>query len=449
MNAITPTLTASAGQRQDGALAMKKRIGMLILSLAMLTHSAFATEPEQVAARLLDHLEAERIAEAEAMFTPQMAQAVPAESLSTLWNSLGTLKSRGQPATSAHEDMQLVLVPLQFSSGRFVAQVVVDKQERIAGLMLRPAAPEKAAPPPADASYHDIDFVIPQARGALPGTLSLPNGEGPFPAVVLVHGSGPQDRDETIGPNRPFLDVARGLAAQGIAVLRYDKRSYARPQDLNGDFSIDDETTDDAVAALAALGADRRIDSKRLFVLGHSQGAMLAPRIAQRSPDVRGAVLWAAPARSLLQIIPEQTRRLLAVDGQLGPKAEEQLAVLDTQIAAALGDQEVEASKLPLGVPQSFWKSIEAVDARSDARTLRKPLLLLHGGRDFQVAATDWCMWNESLEGQREAQLKKYPALNHLGIAGDGPASPQEYMQPGHVDAVLINDVARWVKAQK
>ncbi len=434
-------------QRQDGAITLKKRIGMLILSLTMLIHSAVAAEPDQVATRLLDHLEAARIAEAEAMFTPQMAQAVPAESLSTLWNSLGTLKRRGQASTSNHEDMQLVLVPLQFSNGRFVAQVVVDKQEKVAGLMLRPAAPEKAPPPPANANYHDIDFVIPQARGALPGTLSLPNGEGPFPAVVLVHGSGPQDRDETVGPNRPFLDIARGLAAQGIAVLRYDKRSYVRPQDLDGDFNIDDETTDDAVAALAALGADRSIDGKRLFVLGHSQGAMLAPRIAQRSPDLRGAVLWAAPARSLLQIIPEQTRRLLSVDGQLGAKAEEQLAMLDTQIAAALGDREVEASKLPLGVPQSFWKSIEAVDARSDARSLRKPLLLLHGGRDFQVTATDWRMWNESLEGGREVELKEYPALNHLGIAGDGPASPQEYMQPGHVDPVMISDLARWLKA--
>ncbi|PZT43430.1 hypothetical protein A7X92_14375 [Stenotrophomonas maltophilia] len=422
---------------------------MLILSLTMLVHSAVAAEPEQVVARLLDHLEAGRIAEAEAMFTPQMAEAVPAESLSTLWNSLGTLKSRGLAAISTHEGMQLVLVPLQFSNGRFVAQVVVDKQEKVGGLMLRPAAPEQAAPAPANASYHEIDFVVPQARGALPGTLSLPKGEGPFPAVVLVHGSGPQDRDETVGPNRPFLDVARGLAAQGIAVLRYDKRSRARPQDLNGDFSIDDETTDDAVAALTALGADRSIDGKQLFVLGHSQGAMLAPRIAQRSPEVRGVVLWAAPARSLLQIIPEQTRRLLSVDGQLGPKAEEQLAMLDTQIAAALGDQEVEASKLPLGAPQSFWKSIEAIDARGDARSLRKPLLLLHGGRDFQVTAIDWRMWNESLEGQQEVQLREYSALNHLGIAGDGPASPQEYMQPGNVDPVMISDLARWLKAQK
>src|SRR5690606_19348563 len=127
---------------------------------------------------------------------------------------------------------------------------------------------------------------------ALPGTLALPKGKAPgagFPAVVLVHGSGPQDRDETVGANRPFLDIARGLAAQGIAVLRYDKRTQARPQDFAaGDYTVDDETTNDAITAVAALGAAEGIDPDRIHVLGHSQGAMLAPRIAAHSGHVAG-----------------------------------------------------------------------------------------------------------------------------------------------------------------
>ncbi len=160
-------------------------------------------------------------------------------------------------------------------------------------------------------------------------------------------------------------------------------------------------------------------------------------------------ILWATPARSLLQLLPEQNRRLLTVDGQLSPEAQAQLKALDTQIAAAQGEPNVAASELPLGVPQSFWKSIEAVDARRDAKALGKPVLLLHGGRDFQVTATDWQLWHEALDGHREAQLKEYPALNHLGIAGSGPASVQEYSQSGHVDPQLIGDVAHWVKAQQ
>ncbi|WMJ68302.1 alpha/beta fold hydrolase [Stenotrophomonas sp. 24(2023)] len=428
---------------------MNARHRLLALALAATSGGALAAEPQQVATQLLDHLQAGRIADAEAMFTPPMAAAVPAEKLQGLWQSLGELQQRGVARSREQQGVHLVEVPLRFASGAMIAQVAVDGQDKVAGLLLRPAPPDKAPPPPADARYAEVDFSVPQVRGALPGTLAVPKGKGPFPAVVLVHGSGPQDRDETIGANRPFLDVARGLATRGIAVLRYDKRSFARPQDFRGDFTADDETTDDAVAALAALAADPRIDGRRVFVMGHSQGGMLAPRIASRWPQARGAILWAAPARTLLQLLPEQNRHLLAVNGQTGPEAQARLKALDAQIAAALGPAKVPAAQLPMGVPQSYWKSIEAVDARADAKALRKPLLLLQGGRDFQVTATDWQLWQQALAGQPGAALKDYPALNHLGIAGTGAGSLQEYSRPGHVDAQLIADVAHWVEVQR
>lgn len=423
---------------------------LLMLGLTLLACPAIAADPQQVANRLLDHLQAGQTTDAEAMFTAQMAEAVPAEKLGTLWNSLGTLQERGTAQVSTQQGLQLVVVPLQFSSGGVVAQVAVDAQDKVAGLMLRPAAAEKAAPPPADARYSEVEFSVPQARGALPGTLALPKGKGPFPAIVLVHGSGPQDRDETIGGSRPFLDVARGLAAQGIAVLRYDKRTLTRPQDFANDhFTVDDETTLDAVAALTAVAADPRIDRSHVFVMGHSQGGMLAPRIASRWPQARGAILWAAPARTLLELLPEQNRYLMALDGSISAPEQAFLDRLDAQIAAARSDAPAPASELPLGVPQSFWKSVEAVNARGDAQALHKPLLMLHGGRDFQVPDADWTLWQKALAGRSDVQWQAYPALNHIGIAGSGPSSLQEYAHPGHVDATLIDDVATWIKAQR
>lgn len=428
---------------------MSRHRRLLMLSLVLLACPAIAAEPQQIANRLFDHLQAGRVAEAEAMFTPQMAQAVPAEKLGALWNSLGALQERGAVQVSKQQDVTLVVMPLQFASGRVNAQVAVDAQDNVTGLMLRPAA-GKAPPPPADARYSEVDFSIAQARGALPGTLALPKGKGPFPAVVLVHGSGPQDRDETIGGSRPFQDVARGLAAQGIAVLRYDKRTFARPQDFaNDDFTVDDETTLDAVAALTGLAADARIDRSRVFVMGHSQGGMLAPRIASRWPQARGAILWAAPARTLLELLPEQNRYLMALDGSISAPEQAFLDRLDAQIAAARSDTPTQASELPLGVPRSFWKSLEAVNARADAQALRKPLLMLHGGRDFQVPDADWVLWQKALAGRSDVQWQAYPALNHIGIAGSGPSSLQEYAQPGHVDTALIDDVVTWIEAQR
>lgn len=422
---------------------------MLAVALSLFAGLACAGEPATRAVQLLDHLQAGRVDDAESMFTPQMRAAVPAGKLRALWQSLGDLQQRGDARVSTQQGMQMVEVPLQFASAALIAQIAVDPQDNIAGLLLRPAPAAKAPAPAADARFLELEFSVPQQRGALPGTLALPKGKGPFPAVVLVHGSGPQDRDETVGGNRPFLDIARGLAAHGIAVLRYDKRTLARPQDFQQPFDIDDETTDDAVAALTALAADPRIDGSRVFVLGHSQGGMLAPRIASRWPQARGVVMWAAPARGLLDLLPEQNRYLLGLDGDITAPEQAFLDALDAQIAAARSDVPAAANTLPLGVPQHFWKSIEAVDARADAKALGKPLLLVHGGRDFQITDTDWALWQAALKGRNDVAWKRYPALNHIGIAGTGPSSLKEYTQTGHVDDQLVDDIATWIEAQK
>nr|WP_179459658.1 alpha/beta fold hydrolase [Stenotrophomonas sp. JAI102] len=412
---------------------------------------ANAASPEQTAGALLDHLQADKTAAAEAMFTPEMAKAVPAAQLRSIWQSLGDLRQRGAARSSAHEGMTIVVVPLTFAKGTLDAQIVVDAQQRVAGLMFKPAAaPAAPAPaPPADAPYRESSFEVPTATGALPGTLAMPTGRGPFPAVVLVHGSGPQDRDETTGPNRPFLDVARGLAAQGIAVLRYDKRTKVRPQDfVDRNFTMDDETTDDAVAALTALAGAPDIDPDHLYVMGHSQGGMLAPRIAQHSDKVAGLILWSAPARSLLTILPEQNRYLLGLRGGISAEEQAFLDKLETQIAAARGTADVPAKDLPLGLPASYWRAFEQVDPVADARALKQPIMLLQGGRDIQVIDTDWQLWTRGLSRERSVSFRDYPSLNHLGIPGQGPGTVEEYASPGHVLPQLIDDVAHWIKEQ-
>src|SRR5690606_24805705 len=260
-----------------------------------------------------------------------------------------------------------------------------------------------------------------------------------------VHGSGPQDRNETVGANRPFLDIARALAARGIAVLRYDKRTQARPQDFaGGDYDVDDETTDDAVAAVAALREVDGVDRDRVFVLGHSQGGMLAPRIAEASGDVAGLVMLAAPARPLLDLLPEQNRYLFAADGEIVPAEQQFLDSLDASIARIRSGAPMDARDTPLGLPVAYWRGLDAIDPVADALAIDIPILLLQGGRDFQVVDADWQRWRRALADRPDTSFKHYPALNHLGIAGQGAGTLAEYDQPGHVDAGLIDDVAEW-----
>lgn len=427
---------------------MRTQLATMTLLLASVMMNANAASPEQTASQLLDHLQAGNIAAAEGMFTAELAKDVPATRLQSVWQQLGGLKSRGPARVVEQHGMPTVLQPLQLGAGAFNVVINVDAQGRIAGLLFLPVQPAPPPPPPvpADATYRESEIQIDSGKGALPGTLAMPVGKGPFPAVVLVHGSGPQDRNLTIGPNRPFLDVARGLAAQGIAVLRYEKRTKARPQDFSGDFTVDDEVTDDAVAALTLLASTPAIDARHLYVIGHSQGGMLAPRIASRSGKVAGVVLWSAPARSLLDLMPEQHRYVFKLDGQISPEEQAVLDRLDAQIAAARGTEPVAPAALPLGLPARYWRTLEQVNPVADAKALTQPVLVLHGGRDFQVIDTDWNLWSQALSGT--ATLRHYSQLNHLGIAGDGPSSIEEYNRPGHVETTLINDVAGWIKAQ-
>jgi hypothetical protein len=432
---------------------------LLMLGLGLLLSGRAAAQQTPVdgagiATRLLDHLDAGRYADAEAMFGADMAKAVPADKLKAVWESLpaqaGDAKGRGDIATMMQGDTTLVKLPLHYAKAELVAKLAIGADGRIVGFLIQPAeVPAAVAPVAGDANFSERDFGVGDGERGLPGTLAMPKGEGPFPAVVLVHGSGAHDRDETIGPNKPFLDIARGLAAQGIAVLRYEKRSKARPQDFaSGTFGVDDETTNDAVLAVDALRKTAGVDPQRVFVLGHSQGGMMAPRIAAVSGHVAGLVLMAAPARPLLDIVIEQNRRLAVLDdGKTSDAERDAINQIIDQVRITRDPATDPASKTVLGQPAGYWRSIDAVDAVADAQSVALPMLVLQGARDIQVVDADWSRWRGAFHADKRVAFKLYEKLNHLGIAGEGDGNLAEYNTPGHVDAGLIADVATWVKA--
>ena len=427
---------------------------VLAASLAIAgTSHAQTADPAALAQQALDALDAGHYAQVEQLFGPQMAAAVPADKLQAIWESLpaqmGNAKGREQAQVSAQGDTHFVQIPLHFEKAELVAKFAIDASGKIVGFLIQPAQSTSPAPAvAADANFSERDFSVGDGERALPGTLAMPKGNGPFPAVVLVHGSGPQDRDEAIGPNKPFLDIARTLAAQGIAVLRYDKRTKARPQDFaGGNFGVDDETTNDAVIAVDALRKTDGIDPKRIFVLGHSQGGMLAPRIAAVSGHVAGLILMAAPSRPLLDILIEQNRRLAALnDGKIDDAERAAINAIIEQVRITRDPKTAATSPTVMGQPAGYWRSIEAVDAVSEAQQVRLPMLLLQGARDIQVVDADWQNWRDAFADDPDATFKLYPKLNHLGIAGEGEGSLAEYQQPGHVDAHLLTDVAAWVR---
>jgi uncharacterized protein len=434
------------------------RILLLLSMLAIAPWSVAAPKIEAVpiATGLLDDLDRGAYEAAAARFSPEMRAAIGPDKLRAVWQSLpaqaGGSLGRGDARVSARNGVEVVVIPLRHEKALLDAQIALDAKGRIVGFFIAPSAPPPPAPPAADAGFTERDFRIGTGERALPGTLTLPDARNRalLPAVVLVHGSGPHDRDETIGANRPFLDVARGLAEHGIATLRYDKRTHARPQDFaSGDFDMDDETTQDAVAAIAALKATPGIDPQRVFVLGHSLGGMLAPRIASRAGPLAGLILLAAPARPVLDILLEQQHRLARMDGAVSADEQAHIELLARQITSLRGDAPVPAGESPMGLPARYWRALDRVDPVAGAKATTLPLLLLHGGRDFQVTEADWQRWKQAFGDTPRATLRHYPALNHLGIAGEGPGSVAEYQTAGNVDARLISDIADWITVQR
>jgi hypothetical protein len=277
----------------------------------------------------------------------------------------------------------------------------------------------------------------------------MPAGDGPFPAVILVHGSGPHDRDESIGPNKPFRDLADGLASRNIAVLRYEKRTREHAGKMLGTkVTIKEEALDDALAAVALLRQTPGVDPKRVYVVGHSLGAMLAPKLATLDPKLAGIVVMAGNVRPLEDLIVEQMTYLAKQSGEPEEAAAERLNKIKEQVAKIKAPKlsaETPAEDLPFKVPAAYWLSLRGYDSATTAAGLSMPVLVLSGERDYQVPLADFELWQKALTGKPTAKLKRYPGLNHLFIEGSGPPSPAEYEKEGHVAEVVVDDIAGWV----
>ncbi|MDG0811167.1 alpha/beta hydrolase family protein [Cohnella rhizosphaerae] len=291
----------------------------------------------------------------------------------------------------------------------------------------------------------------------LKGTLTMPReADGPLPAAVLVHGSGPNDRDETIGANKPFRDIAWGLAEQGIAVLRYEKRTLAYASSFTPEmlakFTVKEETIDDAIAASRLLEKDKRINASQVYVIGHSLGGMMAPRIDAEGGDFAGLVIMAGTTRSLWELVYDQNKAYIETMDDKDPAkaANADLIAAELRKAASIKtmpEQEALGQSV-FGMPAYYLRDMDLHDTGELVAASHKPIMVLQGGDDFQVFADkDYVLWQEALKVKPNAALKLYPGLNHIFMdyTGSGEGTAAEYKMPGSVDPHVIADIASWI----
>lgn len=393
--------------------------------------------------------------------SPALKKAVTAAELQSFWQSYEqALGKIGNPISqSTTKDAVHTNVTTIFQAGQSSLKLIMrlNAAGEVDDLFINLVQPEAYQKPAYDVetNYTEQEITIGQGEFVLPGTLTLPKGEGPFPAVVLVHGSGMNDRDETIGGAKPLRDLAVGLAAEGIAVLRYDKVTYQHTVKIASDpkLTLKRETADDALAAVKLLKTSKSIDPSQIYVIGHSQGGFAVPLMTSHDTagDIAGAVLLAAPSGKFGDVLVEQQHDVIARMKELNmdTTANEQNAAMIEEIVKTINDPKYSVDQLPEQFPlqPAYW-FFESRDYKAAELAAKQqlPLLILQGENDFQVSMKQFNDWKSALKERQNVQFKSYPKMNHLLSAYDGISVGAEYYSPSNVEIELIQDIAKWIK---
>jgi len=435
------------------------RLACLLVAATALAGAPLPSPAEAAGRKALDLLLASRYPEFGRLLTAEAKEKLTPEflrdSVGSEVKSFGKPAEIGQPLTFKSGSSDVVTFPIRFSNKAVSIQFTLNESGQVAGLHFR--SPGDLPPVWKRPSYSKTEsfterhVTVGADEWKLGGTFTIPSGKGPFPAVVLVHGPGPNDRDEAIFALRIFADIAEGLASRGIAVLRYDKRTRvygARMSEMA--FTLQQETIEDAVRALALVRRQPEVDPNRVFVLGHSLGGYAVPRIARQDGKLGGAIVLAGNARHIEDVSLAQVEFTLKAKGGASPEEQKRL---DSMKAEAARVRSLAPGKdnppVLMGLPTAYFLDLKNYDPVIEARQLAIPMLFLQGDRDFQVTREDFGMWKAGLTGAKNITFLNYPTLNHLFISGEGAPSPAEYRNAGNVAPAVIEDVAGWIAGQK
>ncbi|MFJ5717128.1 alpha/beta hydrolase family protein [Neobacillus sp. NPDC093127] len=295
-----------------------------------------------------------------------------------------------------------------------------------------------------------------ETKYPLNGILTIPNEmNGSVPAVVLVHGSGPSNMDGKVGNNFLFKEFANGLSEKGIAVLRYDKRTFVYGKEMKNDtgLSVKEETIEDAVLAANFLRNDSRIDSTKIFIIGHSFGGMLAPRIDAEGGNFTGIIIMAGSPRKLEEIMMDQNNDVInSVNKLVKIIAKKQVAALSSKFDNIynLSDDEAQSTKvLGKNLRAYYFKEMGEHPSSHYLKDLEKPVLIMQGEKDVQsTVERDFEVYKNIMDGKPNATFKLYPNLNHLfmpSIYGEILKVQKEYKVAQNIDRQVINDMCEWI----
>ncbi len=290
--------------------------------------------------------------------------------------------------------------------------------------------------------FLETEIII--GENELKGVLTTPKDTKNYPVVVLVHGSGPNDYNETISVNTPFKDIAHKLAQYGIATIRYNKATYQNPYDFLDEVTIYTETINDAIFAIDY--AQENV-SEDVFLIGHSLGGMAAPKIASLTENLQGFVMLGGSNRHLYEIIYDQHYQTISQSYE-DDEAQAQYAVLDAMLKTVEAFEEGDEGNF-FGMDGVYFASLFELNDEDYIKNSKVPVLILQAKEDFQVTyENDYLPMLQAYLDTEHVDLIAYDGLNHLfmpQMLNNKDINLQEYDFENKVSDEVIEDIADFI----
>lgn len=443
----------------------KRTLFLLLFFISLVAATAQSNQAKKTVKKIIQLNTELEFTELSKLFDTAKGRKINPYLLHYVWTSLrdkyGHFKGSSTKETYTKNNKEFVIEELQFDSGFVQLKVSINtKNNLIASYFLikeqtremyelekkykLPSYAQKSQTIVKEIQFGTAPYII-QGELILPAELKR---KEKVPVVVLVHGSGSSDRNEQNGPQQPFKDIAYGLATHKIAVLRYDKRTLTYGEECTADsaFDVNKETVDDALIAAQFLRQQKNIDPAKIFILGHSLGGMMLPRIGLADTALAGLIFMAAPAKSLPDKIIEQMDYL----STLFPEKKEEYAKGKDEfirLKTKWYDSATPARYLPFNSPPSYWMDLDNYNQTQVVQKVTQPMLFLQGDADYQVTIEDFELWKEALKNNPLTTFKVFKSLTHNMITGvNTPPSPDDYNTVDNVHESVIKAIVTWIK---
>ena len=415
---------------------MKKIVSLFLILVALFS---FAQDKKEIGSQFIKTLLTDKNAEkAHTFFDPLISGQIPVAELKSLPEQLESQLGKFKNVLEINNEKDSYYYYSEFEKTKLDIQVTFNDANKIIGFFF---VPHKTF----DKADDKTALRIKSDDIELKGTLLEPTENNQKKLVILVHGSGASDRDETVLENKPFKDIAEYLLKNGISSYRYDKRTNSNPETFNDESTVEQETINDAVNVSNYFKNNEKFKGYQIVILGHSQGAYLMPVIAGKA-NASKYVFMAGNARPLQNLLVGQYEYLHTINPSgVSEKDVEDIRKKVDFLNSNKFNLNTPKSELPLGQSAAYWKYLVDYKPLEAVKSVKAPMFFAQGGMDYQVGAKDYVLWKKQLANNKLAEFKFYQPLNHLFMKTSGTPSPKDYEIKGNVDEGFLRDLVQFI----